>query len=75
MKTIKTAQAIFEWHGKLVETIGIINDKAIIFKIIREEDKDRCSHCNVVINKEFVEVEGSPNFQEASESVPTLEDK
>lgn len=55
------------YDGKLMQCVGIINDKAVI--MVGEED---CPHCGGTIKYENVQVISSPNFQNSAKPVPTI---
>jgi hypothetical protein len=69
MKRIEKPSTYFKWNGQLAEVIGIAQDKTIEFKIVGGEP---CPHCGNPVDFIHSEVESSPNFQQAAESINTL---
>lgn len=52
------------FDGKLVEEVGGANDPIVFLKVLNDEDKDKCPHCNKPIPTEIVSVICSKNHQE-----------
>jgi len=64
---------ILKYNNKLVEEIGSVDGKKVVFlKYIREEDKEKCPHCNKPIDTEINIVEGCLNWLEEVSGVDTL---
>jgi hypothetical protein len=52
------------WKSKLVENVGGAYNPVIFLQVLKDEDKDRCPHCNKPIPTEIVSVVSSPNHKE-----------
>ncbi len=63
---------IFKFNGKLVEEIAHFSSKAIELRVLRDEDKDKCPHCQKPVDTIFTIVEDSPNFRNLAKAVDTL---
>jgi Zn finger protein HypA/HybF involved in hydrogenase expression len=65
---------ILKFQGKLIEetshTSGVKN---VFFKYLRDEDKDKCPHCQKPIEVEHSIVENCPNWNSEIKKVDTLE--
>ena len=53
--------AIFD--GKLVEEVGGAYDPVVFLNVLKDEDKNKCPHCNKPIPTEIVSVITSPNHK------------
>ena len=63
---------ILKYNGKLVEEIGYVENRKVVFlRYVREEDKPKCE-CGRSIEKDFDIVEDCPNWSESIEGVETL---
>lgn len=60
------------FNGKLVEEVGGISSPAVFLNVIRDEDKDKCPHCDKPIPTEIVSVISSPNHQNGVGEVTPL---
>lgn len=66
---------ILKYRGKLVEEIGYVdNKKVVFFKYIRQEDMPKCE-CGRVIDEEISIVENCLNWKEEIKGVDTLQTK
>jgi len=64
---------IFKIGGKLVEEIGYVtNQKVVLYKYLRDEDKDKCPHCDKPIEIQHDIVEGCLNWDTSVEGVDTV---
>ena len=73
MKSITKPGTILLWDGKPVEVIGILGERSIAMRYLRQADMPKCEHCGEPLNHEFVIIEASPVFQFRSMPVNTLE--
>ena len=66
---------ILLYNGKLVEEIGytLPPSKVVFLRYIREEDKDKCPHCQRPIEREISIVEDCLNWKQSIKGVETLE--
>lgn len=60
------------FDGKLVEEIGGAYSPVVFLKVLNDEDKDKCPHCNKPIPTEIVSVVSSPNHKEKVGEVEKL---
>ena len=60
------------FNGKLVEEVGGAYDPVVFLNVLRDEDKDKCPHCDKPIPTEIVSVISSPNHQATVEVVAPL---
>lgn len=66
----------FKHGGKIAEEIGYVpNGKVVFFKYLKEEDKDKCPHCNKALDIQHDIVEGSLNWKTEVKAIETLPDE
>ncbi len=64
---------ILKYKNKLVEEIASVEgSKVVFFRYLKEEDKDKCPHCNKSIEITHDIVENCPNWQDDIKGVETL---
>ena len=63
---------IFTYNQKLVEETSYATGKVVFFKYIKEEEKERCPHCDKPIEIEMSIVEDCLNWKEQVKAVKTL---
>lgn len=64
---------ILKYKNKLVEEIAHTErEKVVILKYLREEDKDKCPHCDKPIDREIIIIEGCRNWETDIKGVETL---
>ena len=51
------------FDGKLVEEVASAYEPVVFLKLLNDEDKDKCPHCNKPIPTQIVSVVSSPNHQ------------
>jgi len=66
------AGEIIRHKGRLCEIIGYATDKVVFMRVLRDEDKDKCPHCEKPIPTDIDEVENCLNWQENVEPVETI---
>lgn len=63
---------ILKYKGKLVEEIGYVENRKVVFlRYVREEDKPKCE-CGRSIERDIDIVEDCMDWQETIEGVETL---
>lgn len=65
-KDIKEPQTLFEWHGKLYETVGhsVNGDTVVWIQPVRERDYEKCECGRPLPNQQHGYVLYSPLLQE-----------
>lgn len=51
------------FDGKLVEDVGGAFDEVVFLQVLKDDDKDKCPHCNGPIPTKIVSVVSSPNHK------------
>ena len=65
---------IFKFNNKLVEEVSHVEGhKVIFFQYLKEEDKDKCPHCQKPIDIQHDIVEGCLNFVSSVKPVDTVD--
>lgn len=60
------------YNGKLVEEIGGAYEPVVFLNVIKDEDKDKCPHCDKPIPTEIVSVVSSRLHKSTTEIVEPL---
>lgn len=60
------------FNGRLVEEVGGAYSPVVFLRVIKDEDKDKCPHCDKPIPTEIVSVVSSPNHQTYVKEVDKL---
>lgn len=64
---------IFKYKNKLVEEVSYVsNEKVVFLKYIKEEDKEKCPHCQKPLDTTIDIVENCLNWKEDVKPVDTL---
>lgn len=65
---------IFKYKDKLVEEVGYItNEKVVFFKYIKDEDKNKCPHCDHSLDTEINIVENCLNWYSEVKPIDTVD--
>ena len=60
------------FNGKLVEEVGGAYSPVVFLQVLKDEDKNKCPHCDKPIPTEIVSVVSSPNHKEYVQEVDKL---
>lgn len=64
MKDISEPRTLFEFHGKLFETIGYATEKTVIIQPVRTEDYEHCECGRPLPDQMQEHVLSAPNLQD-----------
>ena len=64
---------ILKYKGFLIEETGYGTGTTVFFKYLKDEDKEKCPHCNKPLNTEFNIMKDSPNWDNDITKVDTLD--
>lgn len=68
-----TGSEILKHRGRLCEVIGYTEgNKVVYMRVLRDEDKDKCPHCNKPIETNIDIVENCRNWETDIEPVKTI---
>jgi hypothetical protein len=73
MKDISKPRTLFEFHGKLFETIGYATEKTVIIQPIRERDYKKCECGRPLPSQQEEHVLSAPSIQDGIGIVYTPE--
>lgn len=65
---------IYKYDNKLVEEIGKALSPVVFLNVLKDDDKDKCPHCNKPIPTEYTVVVDSPNYRSMAKKIETLPD-
>jgi hypothetical protein len=64
---------ILKHKGLLIKETGYGTGTVVFFKYLKNEDKEKCPHCNTPLEIEFSIMKDSPNWQSDITKVDTLD--
>lgn len=65
MKDISKPRTLFEFNGKLFETIGYATEKTVIVQPVRTEDYEKCECGRALKNQQHEYVLSAPILQDS----------